>query len=64
MLMWLSPGFSAARGIDTACLKARSNDDVSQDNLFHSVLGLMQVRTPEYDATLDLFARCQRAGSA
>ena len=64
MLMWLSPGFSAARGIDTACMKARSNDDVSQDNLFHSVLGLMQVRTPEYDATLDLFARCERAGPA
>ena len=64
MLMWLSPGFSAARGIDTACLKARSNDDVSQDNLFHSVLGLMQVHTPEYDATLDLFSRCERAGSA
>lgn len=64
MLMWLSPGFSAARGIDTACLKARGNDDVSQDNLFHSVLGLMQVRTPEYDATLDLFSRCERAGSA
>jgi lipid A ethanolaminephosphotransferase len=62
MLMWLSPGFSAARGIDTACMKARSNDDVSQDNLFHSVLGLMQVRTPEYDATLDLFARCEHAG--
>jgi lipid A ethanolaminephosphotransferase len=62
MLMWLSPGFSDARGIDTACMKARSNDDVSQDNLFHSVLGLMQVRTPEYDATLDLFARCERAG--
>lgn len=64
MLMWLSPGFSAARGIDTACLKARSNDDVSQDNLFHSVLGLMQVRTPEYDPALDLFARCERAGPA
>lgn len=64
MLMWLSPGFSAARGIDTECLKARGNDDVSQDNLFHSVLGLMQVRTPEYDATLDLFSRCERAGSA
>ena len=64
MLMWLSPGFSAARNIDTACLKARSGDNVSQDNLFHSVLGLMQVRTPEYDATLDLFARCERAGPA
>ncbi|KQY50551.1 phosphoethanolamine--lipid A transferase [Lysobacter sp. Root494] len=60
MLMWLSPGFSAARGIDTACLKARSNDEVSQDNLFHSVLGLMQVRTPEYDAARDLFAGCER----
>jgi lipid A ethanolaminephosphotransferase len=40
-------------------LKEHSTDAVSQDNLFHSVLGAMQVRTKEYDAKLDLFARCE-----
>jgi lipid A ethanolaminephosphotransferase len=61
MLMWLSPGFAGSRGIDLACLRAHGDDEVSQDYLFHSVLGLMQVRTPEYDPALDLFARCETA---
>ncbi|GAB3099949.1 phosphoethanolamine transferase [Lysobacter terrae] len=59
LLVWLSPQFAASRGVDTACLKTRSADAVSQDNLFSSVLGLMQVRTPEYRAGLDLFSRCE-----
>ncbi|GAB3358877.1 phosphoethanolamine transferase [Lysobacter tyrosinilyticus] len=65
LLVWLSPQFAATRGVDVGCLRQRSAEAVSQDNLFHSVLGLMQVRTPEYNAGLDLFARCQSApGSA
>jgi lipid A ethanolaminephosphotransferase len=59
MLMWLSPGFARSRGIDLGCMQARSGNDVSQDYLFHSVLGLMQVRAPEYDPAFDLFARCE-----
>lgn len=61
MLMWLSPQFASARGVDTACMHSRSSQPASQDNLFHSVLGLMQVSTPEYDPSLDLFARCERS---
>ncbi|HEY5849599.1 MAG TPA: phosphoethanolamine--lipid A transferase [Lysobacter sp.] len=58
MVMWLSPGMAASRGIDQACMKRESAAPASQDNLFHSVLGLMQVSTPEYDARLDLFHGC------
>lgn len=61
MLIWLSPQFAATRGVDRDCLRRHSIEAVSQDNLFHSVLGLMQVRTPEYTAALDLFARCEVA---
>ncbi|HEV8695315.1 MAG TPA: phosphoethanolamine--lipid A transferase [Lysobacter sp.] len=63
MVMWLSPSLAAARGIDVKCMKERSTAPASQDNLFHSVLGLMQVRTPEYDASLDLFDRCEGRGA-
>jgi len=63
LLVWLSPHFVAARGVDMGCLRQRSAESVTQDNLFHSVLGLMQVRTPEYDASLDLFARCEAAAT-
>lgn len=62
MVMWLSPGMAASRGIDQGCLKRESAAPVSQDNLFHSVLGLMQVSTPEYDPRLDLFHGCTARG--
>jgi lipid A ethanolaminephosphotransferase len=61
MVFWLSSGFAAARGIDTACLRREAKAPASQDNLFHSVLGLMQVQTREYDPRLDLFRSCGRA---
>lgn len=62
MVMWLSPGFAAERGIDVDCMKRESDAPASHDNLFHSVLGLMQVSTPEYDPALDLFGRCAAHG--
>jgi lipid A ethanolaminephosphotransferase len=31
---------------------------LSHDNLFHSVLGVMDVKTQVRDASLDLFAPC------
>ncbi len=58
MVMWFSPGFAASRGLDQRCLRAEAAKPASQDNLFHSVLGLMQVRTAVYRKELDLFAPC------
>lgn len=60
MTMWFSPGFAASRGLDLQCLRAESAKPASQDNLFHSVLGLMQVETGVYEKPLDLFAPCVR----
>lgn len=58
MVMWLSSGFAASRGIDMQCLRREATAPASHDNLFHSVLGLMQVGTPEYEPKLDLFRGC------
>ena len=58
MVMWLSPGLAAEQRIDVACMKRHAAAPASHDNLFHSVLGLMQVRTGEYDGGLDLFRGC------
>lgn len=60
IIVWLSPDFSAASGIDTACLAASASNPVSHDNFFHSVLGLMDVETSVYDAKLDLFSSCRK----
>jgi lipid A ethanolaminephosphotransferase len=60
MLMWLSPEFAAAAGVDVDCLKKRALQAASHDNLFHSILGLMSVATSVYDRSFDLAADCRR----
>lgn len=61
MVMWFSPGFTASAELDTRCLREEARRPASHDNLFPSVLGLMDVKTQVYDADRDLFARCRRA---
>ena len=61
MVMWFSPGFAVSRGIDEACLARKAaRVEASHDNLFHTVLGLMQVHAPEYRRDLDLLRGCVR----
>lgn len=60
MVMWLSPGFAATSRLDVACLRREAVEPASQDNLFPSVLGLLDVRTDLYDPDRDLFAGCRR----
>ena len=55
---WLSPGFEQQSGITLACLRSRADARVTHDNLFHSVLGLMDVSTSAYDRALDAYAGC------
>jgi lipid A ethanolaminephosphotransferase len=60
-ITWLSPGFQRASGVTTQCLASRADARVTHDNLFHSVLGLMQVGTSAYQRTLDAYAACNAA---
>jgi lipid A ethanolaminephosphotransferase len=59
MLMWMSQGFREAAGVDAGCLATSAAAKTSHDVLFHSVLGLMDVKTKVYDPVLDLFAPCR-----
>ena len=59
MVMWLSPGFAATSKLDVACLRREAAEPASQDNLFPSVLGLLDIRTTLYDPDRDLFAGCR-----
>lgn len=58
MLIWLSSGYAERFGLDVACLRERASRPVSHDHLFHSVLGLLDIRTAVRDDTLDLAAAC------
>lgn len=58
-LTWLSSGFQSRFKIDAGCLRAHRGDEISQDNLFHSMLGLMNIETSVYQPDLDFFRRCR-----
>ena len=60
MMLWMSDGFSARFKIDRTCLMARRNQPISHDNVFHSVLGMLDVNTAVLNPKLDLFRACTR----
>ncbi|EEQ16575.1 hypothetical protein yfred0001_6330 [Yersinia frederiksenii ATCC 33641] len=59
-LMWLSPEYTKSYGIDHQCLSdSAQQNEVSQDNLFHTLLGMMNIQTTEYQTEMDLLQKCR-----
>jgi lipid A ethanolaminephosphotransferase len=59
MIVWLSSEYKKQFGIDQTCLEAEADNNFTQGSLFHSILGLMDVKTSEHKDALDLFAPCK-----
>ena len=59
-IAWFGADLAARRGIDTACVGRLLDTPLSHDNLYHSVLGLLDVTTPTYRVALDAFAPCRK----
>ncbi|TVP09974.1 phosphoethanolamine transferase [Shewanella sp. KCT] len=60
MLAWLSADFASDNGLDKQCLREyATKGGFSHDNLFSSLLGLMNVSTEVYRKEMDLFATCR-----
>jgi lipid A ethanolaminephosphotransferase len=59
MVAWLSPALQQRSGVANECLRQRAAEPLSHDNLFHTVLGLMDVSTRAHDKTLDAAAPCR-----
>ena len=51
--------FSPLSRVSTPCLQNQRDKALSHDHLFHSVLGLMAVKTTVYQRELDFFAACE-----
>ncbi|WP_310598804.1 phosphoethanolamine--lipid A transferase [Desulfobulbus sp.] len=49
-IFWLGDRF----GIDRQALQAKAAERLSHDNLFHTVLGLLEIQTSVYDPSLDI----------
>lgn len=57
-MVWMSEGFSERFRIDRTCLNARRAQPFSHDNVFHSVLGMLNVNTAVFNPRLNLFSAC------
>jgi lipid A ethanolaminephosphotransferase len=60
MIVWASAGYRRKMTLDMACLALEADTAVSHDNLFHSILGMLDVRSDVYRQELDFFAPCHR----
>jgi lipid A ethanolaminephosphotransferase len=69
MLFWASAGFERGAGLDAGCIdgplrtRARAHG-VAHDHVFHTVLGLLDVRTALHEPSLDLVAGCRGGNPA
>ena len=59
-MLWLSDSYLSRFRIDAKCLAARANQSFSHDDVFHSVLGMLNVSTAVYNPALDIFHACNR----
>lgn len=63
MIFWASPAWYQRAQLSPSCLKQRATQAHSHDNLFHSLLGIWDIQTSEYQKNLDLFAPCRNPAS-
>jgi lipid A ethanolaminephosphotransferase len=59
MILWMSQTFKNQFGIDNGCLTAKADNALSHANLFHSLLGMLDIQTGVRNPDLDLFASCR-----
>lgn len=59
MIAWFSEPYKIAMKLDTDCVRGEAAKALSHDNLFATVLGMMDVATSVYHPELDAFATCR-----
>ena len=63
MVAWLAPDLQQREQISRECLQTKTGSPYTHDNLYHSMLGLLDVVSPSYKQPLDVFAQCRPAGA-
>lgn len=56
--IWLNDNFANTFNINKQCLISKINSNLSQDNIFHSMLGLFKIHSKYYNKNLDIFSDC------
>ena len=56
--IWLNDNFANTFNINKQCLISKINSNLSQDNIFHSMLGIFKIHSKYYNKNLDIFSDC------
>ena len=64
MVLWWTKGFGQSTSIDQPCMQRRAAEPAQHDHLFHTVLGMLDVKTSLYEPRWDLTAACRSAAPA
>lgn len=59
MFFWFSPGFELDNKINRNCLQGKTAQEYSHDNLFHTLLGALNISTSLYKPELDILQTCR-----
>ncbi|CAB1222829.1 phosphoethanolamine transferase [Acinetobacter bouvetii] len=59
MLMWFSPEWAEQNSAQITCLAAQKSKELSQDNLFPSLLSLLDVKTQVADEQNNMLQQCE-----
>lgn len=64
MMLWLGDSYRERFALGQRCLEARRVQEFSHDNVFHSVLGMLNLKTAVYNPQLDIFHACSLASQS
>lgn len=59
LIAWFTDDYARLMGLDSGCLRGKADSALSHDNLFSTVLGMMDIQTAVYAAEMDAFAACR-----
>ena len=58
--LWIPNAFANEYNIDLNCLNRIKNNNYSQTNIFHSILGLFEINSKYYKREFDIFSECRK----
>ncbi len=59
LIFWSSKNYTSDFHLNLECLKKQTHQKISHDNLFHSMLGALEIDNPKYQKEFDLFRSCK-----
>jgi lipid A ethanolaminephosphotransferase len=63
LILWTSSGYDALSGFRRDCARGLVDRPYSHDNVYHTLLGLLDVESSIYDPGRDMFVDCRGAGT-